>query len=58
MFEAEEYLSAASALLELPIRREHYEEVLAAFEVLCEQGRLVTEFALPAELEAAPRFVA
>jgi len=58
MFEAEEYLSAASELLGLPIRREHYEAVLAAFEVLCEQGRLVTGFELPAEVEAAPRFVA
>jgi len=56
MSEAEAYLAAASDLLGLPIRPEDRDEVLAAFEVLCEQGRLVTAFVLPAEVEAAPRF--
>jgi hypothetical protein len=53
----EDYLDAAAALLGLPIRPEHRGEVLAAFEVLTAQGRLVTEFELPETIEAAPRFV-
>jgi hypothetical protein len=51
-----EYLHSASALLGLPIRAEHEEEVRAAFAVLCAQARLVTEFALPDDIEPAPRF--
>jgi hypothetical protein len=50
------YLDAASALLELPIRPEHRDEVEAAFAVLVAQGRLVTEFTLPDDVEVAPRF--
>ncbi len=51
------YLNAAAALLGLPIRPEHLAEVQAAFAVLRQQGRLITEFALPEEIEAAPRFI-
>lgn len=51
-----EYLDQAAALLDLPILPEHYEEVLAAFQVLRAQAQLITEFALPAPTEAAPRF--
>jgi hypothetical protein len=54
----ESYVDATAALLHLPIRPEHRAEVLAAFAVLAEQGRLVTEFSLPDDIEAAPRFVA
>jgi Protein of unknown function (DUF4089) len=54
--EIEDYLDAASALLGLPIRPEHRNEVLAAFHVLVEHGKLVTEFTLPEAIEAAPRF--
>jgi hypothetical protein len=52
----EAYFDAAAAHLALPVRPEHREEALAAFRVLTEQARLVTEFDLPAEIEAAPRF--
>jgi hypothetical protein len=54
--EIEDYLDAASALLGLPIQPEHRDEVLAAFRVLVEHGKLVGAFALPEEVEAAPRF--
>lgn len=52
-----EYLRSASALLGLPIRTAHEEDVRAAFAVLSEQGRLVTGFALPDDIEPAPRFI-
>jgi hypothetical protein len=55
--EIEDYLDVASALLGLPIRPEHRDEVLAAFRVLVEHGNLVAEFALPEAIEAAPRFI-
>lgn len=51
-----EYLNQASRLLDLPIRPEHYDEVLAAFRVLQAQARIVTEFRLPPHCEAAPRY--
>ena len=51
------YLSAASALTDLPIRPEHLDEVMAAFAVITSQARLVTEFLLPETIEAAPRFI-
>jgi hypothetical protein len=54
--EIAEYLNRAAALLGLPIRPEHYEEVLAAFRVLRAQAQLVAEFELPPHAEAAPRF--
>jgi len=50
------YLHAAAARLGLPIRPEHRAEVEAAAAVLAAQGRLVTDFALPEDIEAAPRF--
>jgi hypothetical protein len=51
-----DYLRAASALLGLPILPEHEQEVRDAFAVISAQARLVTEFALPDDVEAAPRF--
>jgi hypothetical protein len=51
-----DYLRAASALLGLPIRPEHEQEVQEAFAVISAQARLVTDFALPDDIEAAPRF--
>lgn len=50
------YLDAASVLLGLPVRPEHHAEVLAAFAVLAAQARLIAQFALPGNIEAAPRF--
>lgn len=50
------YFNAAAAAVGLAPRPEHREEVFAAFRVLMEQAKLVTEFALPDETEAAPRF--
>jgi len=51
------YLTVASALTGLPIRPEDRDEVTAAFAVITDQARLVTEFHLPETVEAAPRFV-
>ncbi len=51
-----DYLDQAAILLNLPIRPEHYAEVLAAFRVLRAQAEVVTEFALPEHTEAAPRY--
>ncbi len=51
-----DYLRAASTMLGLPIRPEHEAEVRAAFAVIAAQARLVTEFPLPDDIEAAPRF--
>jgi hypothetical protein len=50
------YLDQAAALLGLPIRVEDRAAVLVAFAVLMAQARLVTEFPLPEDTEAAPRF--
>jgi len=51
------YLKTASALLDLPIRPEHLDEVMAAFAVITSQARLITEFPLPETTEAAQRFI-
>ncbi len=51
-----EYLAQAAILLDLPIRAEHHDEVLAAFRVLRAQALLITEFELPPQCEAAPRY--
>jgi hypothetical protein len=52
----ENFFAAASALLGLPIKPEHYDDALAAFRVLTAQAKLVTEFLIPDEIDAAPRF--
>ncbi len=52
----EAYFEAASALLDLPILPEHRDEALAAFKVLRQHAAVVMEFALPKDVEAAPRF--
>jgi hypothetical protein len=54
--EIEAYLEAASRFLDLPIRPEHRADALAAFAVLAAHGRLLKEFSLPEEVEAAPRY--
>ena len=51
------YLDAAAEMFGLPVRAEHRAAVEAAFAVLLAQGRLVTEFVLPEETEAAPRYI-
>jgi hypothetical protein len=48
-----DYVNQAAGLLNLPIRPEHYEEVLLAFRALRAQAEIVSEFTLPAEIEAA-----
>lgn len=50
------YLDTVAIVLDLPIRPEHRDEVLAAFRVLSAQAKLVTEFELPETINAAPRF--
>jgi hypothetical protein len=55
---SETYLRAAAALADLPIREEHFAAVLAAFEVITAQAKLVTAFELPETTDAAPRFIA
>jgi hypothetical protein len=50
------YLNQAALLLDLPVHPEHYAEVLAAFLVLRAQAEVITEFKLPGDTEAAPRF--
>jgi hypothetical protein len=50
------YLDQASHLLNLPIRPEHRDEVLAAFQVLLAQAKLIIEFELPETFDPAPRF--
>jgi hypothetical protein len=52
----EAYFEAAAAALDLPILPEHREEALAAFLILMAQGKLLTSFELPEDVEAAPRF--
>jgi hypothetical protein len=52
-----DFLRAASSLLELPIREQDFGEVLAAFEVMTAEARLLAAFALPATIDAAPRFI-
>jgi hypothetical protein len=51
------YMDAAAALLGLPIQQQHRAAALAAFMVLLAQGRLVTEFALPEDIDPAPRYL-
>jgi hypothetical protein len=55
--EIEAYLEVASRFLGLPIRPEHRADVSAAFAVLAAHGRLLMEFSLPDEVEAAPRYL-
>jgi hypothetical protein len=54
--ESDAYLEAASRFLDLPIRPEHRADVIIAFNVLVAFGRLVTEFKLDEQVEAAPRY--
>jgi hypothetical protein len=52
----ENFLRAAAELQNLPIPEENFAAVLAAFEVITAQAKLVTDFQLPEATEAAPRF--
>jgi hypothetical protein len=52
----ETFLRAAADLQKLPIPDENFAAVLAAFEVITAQAKLVTDFSLPETTEAAPRF--
>jgi hypothetical protein len=53
----EKYIRAASALLDLPIRAEDWQGVLAAAVDLESRAKLLMEFALPIDIAAEPRFV-
>ncbi len=52
----ETFLRAAASLQALPIPEENFAAILAAFEVITAEARLVTAFPLPETTEAAPRF--
>jgi hypothetical protein len=45
-----------SQVLDLPIDPEYYPGVVKNFATICAIAKLVTEFPLPAEIEAAPVF--
>lgn len=51
------YLTAAAELLDLSIQAEHYDDVLAAFMVICGHAEHVMAFRVPDEIEAVPRFL-
>jgi hypothetical protein len=55
-FDAARYLDGAAAALALEIAPEHRPGVLANLERLAEVARLIMEFPLPDETEAAPVF--
>ncbi|MGA9380383.1 MAG: DUF4089 domain-containing protein [Phormidium sp.] len=53
---AAEYVDTMSKLLDLPINSEHRPGVIQNFERIISIAKLVTEFPLPEDLEAAPIF--
>jgi hypothetical protein len=53
---AAEYVETISQLLNLPIDPEHRPGVIQNFERILAIAKLVTEFPLPEDLEAAPIF--
>ncbi len=53
----DDYLKAAAARLDLPIRVEDWPALRIAFAALAAQAAVVTAAAPAAEIEAAPRFV-
>ncbi|HEY9298057.1 MAG TPA: DUF4089 domain-containing protein [Phormidium sp.] len=53
---AAEYVDTISQLLNLPIDPEHRPGVIQNFERIITITKLVTEFPLPEDLEAAPIF--
>ncbi|MCC3418447.1 MAG: DUF4089 domain-containing protein [Microcoleus sp. PH2017_29_MFU_D_A] len=56
MTNIEEYVDRTSELIDLPLKPEHRPGVVVNFERIVQIARLVTEFPLPPEIEAAPVF--
>ncbi|MBD2498026.1 DUF4089 domain-containing protein [Nostoc sp. FACHB-280] len=50
------YVEQAALLLDLPIKDEYYEGVVANFARIQAIAQIVNSFPLPAEVEAAPVF--
>ena len=50
------YVGQMSELLDLPLDPEHYPGVVKNFATISAIAKLVTEFPLPDEIEAAPVF--
>lgn len=55
-FDAGEYVDCMALLLDLDLREEYRDEVVANFEKITAIARLVNEFPLPDNIEAAPIF--
>ncbi|MFB2937739.1 DUF4089 domain-containing protein [Aerosakkonemataceae cyanobacterium BLCC-F154] len=53
---AAEYVDTISQLVDLPIDPEHRPGVIQNFERIMTIAKLITEFPLPEDLEAAPIF--
>ena len=53
---AAEYVDTISQLVDLPIAPEHRPGVVQNFERIMTIAKLVTEFPLPEDIEAAPIF--
>ncbi len=51
-----EYVEQMSQVIDLSIDPEYYPGVVRNFMAICAIAKLVTEFSLPDEIEAAPRF--
>ena len=56
MVNVEEYVDRTAELINLPLDAEHRPGVVVNFERIAAIARLVTEFPLPQEIEAAPVF--
>jgi hypothetical protein len=53
---AAEYVEQISQVLDLPIDPEYYSGVVKNFTAICAIAKLVTNFPLPDDIEAAPVF--
>ncbi|XWK90941.1 MAG: DUF4089 domain-containing protein [Phormidium sp.] len=53
---AAEYVDTISQIVDLPIASEHRPGVIQNFERIMAIAKLVTEFPLPEDIEAAPIF--
>ncbi|MGL5059836.1 MAG: DUF4089 domain-containing protein [Microcoleus sp.] len=56
MINIEEYVDRTAELIDLPLNPEHRPGVVVNFERIVAIARLVNEFPLPPEVEAAPVF--
>ena len=56
MINVEEYVDRTAELINLPLEPEYRPGVVVNFERIVAIARLVTEFSLPPEVEAAPVF--